>query len=123
VRRTILVVDDQPSMCWILTKILSREGYQVKTTATGSSALAIVETDEVHAAIVDYRLPDMTGIELFQRMMKKRRRIPAVLITSYGSPELRDAALNVGMRAYFDKPLDVRKFLGELKEILGSRTD
>jgi len=118
VRRTILVVDDQPSMCWILTKILSREGYQVKTTATGSSALAIVETDEVHAAIVDYRLPDMTGIELFQRMMKKRRRIPAVLITSYGSEQLRAEALRLGFHAYLDKPLDNRVLIATLRAVL-----
>ena len=100
----ILVVDDQASMCWILAKILEGVGLATEAAATGKDALALVTAGDFAAAIIDYRLPDMNGLELFLQMQARQVRLPAFLITSYGSNALRHEALKLGFRGYFDKP-------------------
>ena len=114
----ILIVDDQANMCWILSKILEEAGYSVETAHTGSKALAIVARGGIAAAIVDYRLPDMNGIELFNTMKSAYWRIPAILITSYGSKALRAEALREGFEGYFDKPFRNQALVDALRSIL-----
>jgi len=107
----ILVVDDQEHMCWVLRKVLSEAGYTVQTARSGKEALQVCADGEVTAAIIDYRLPDMNGIELLQRANGTGRLMAGILITSYGSPKLRKEALAAGFLAYFDKPLSHKKLL------------
>lgn len=103
---TILVVDDQENMCWILSKVLSNAGFSVKTANTAREALYKVGKEDISAAIIDFRLPDSNGFDLFLDLRKRDRNFPCVLITSYGSNQLREEALELGFDAYFDKPFD-----------------
>ena len=103
---TILIVDDQENMCWILSKVLSDAGFSVKTANTAREALSIAGKGGIFAAIIDFRLPDENGLDLFLGLRKRGRDFPCVLITSYGSSELREEALKLGFDAYFDKPFD-----------------
>jgi len=100
----ILVVDDQESMCWILSKVLQEAGFSVKTAGTAEEALSIATNNKISASIIDYRLPDKNGFDLFLELRNRNPKILGVLITSYGSKELREKALQLGFHAYFDKP-------------------
>jgi DNA-binding NtrC family response regulator len=104
-------VDDQEHFCWVLQKVLSEAGYCVQTARTGKEALHACVAREVAAAIIDYRLPDMNGMELFHQLNGTSCPPAGILITSYGSPKLRAEALAAGFFAYFDKPLSHRKLL------------
>jgi len=111
-------VDDQEDLCWILQKVLSEAGYGVQTARTGKEALQACAAREVAAAIIDYRLPDMTGIELFRRLNNGSGQPPVgILITSYGSRKLRAEAVAAGFFAYFDKPLSHPKLLECLQRV------
>lgn len=118
----VLVVDDQKSMCWILSKILSEAGFTVKTAGTAGEAVSVVAGAGVSVAVIDYRLPDMSGLDLFSELKKQCPPIPAVLISSYGSKQLREEALRLGFSAYFDKPLDNHSFVLSIQNILGITT-
>ena len=114
----ILVVDDQEHMCWILRKVLSEAGYRVRTAHKGKEALQVYADEEVMVAIIDYRLPDMNGLQLFQQLNSGASRpLAGILITSYGSPKLREEALSVGFCAYLDKPFSHQKLLECLDKI------
>lgn len=114
----ILVVDDQENMCWILSKILSDAGFSVKTAGTAREAVSIAADGEISAAIIDYRLPDMNGLALFSELRRCNSRMPAVLITSYGTRQLREETLRVGFSAYFDKPFDNHTLIAALQDAL-----
>jgi CheY-like chemotaxis protein len=114
----VLVVDDQENMCWVLSKVLSEAGYRVQTARSGKEALQVCANGEVTVAIIDYRLPDMNGVELFRQANGTRRPMVGILITSYGSPSLRKEALATGFLAYFDKPLSHKKLLECLDEVV-----
>jgi len=115
----ILIVDDQENMCWILSKILSKEGFSVKTAHTAKEALSIADTSEISAAVLDFRLPDGNGLDLFLELKKRNGNLVGVLITSYGSKKLREEASVLGFIAFFDKPFDNHALITALKEALG----
>jgi len=111
----ILVIDDQRSMCWILSRVLSDAGFSVKTAETAKEALSIATDNRVSAAIIDYRLPDKNGFDLFLELKKLKPKIQGVLITSYGSKELKEEALRLGFHAYFDKPFQNQALITALQ--------
>lgn len=113
----ILVVDDEEDLCWILRKVLSEAGYRVRTARTGKEALQVCADEEVMVAIIDYRLPDMNGIKLFQQLNGTGRLVIGILITSYGSPKLREEVEAVGFLTYFDKPFSHKKLLECLDKV------
>jgi len=104
-------------MCWILRKVLSEAGYRVRTARTGKEALQVCADEEAMVGIIDYRLPDMNGIKLFQQLNGTGRSMDGILITSYGSPKLREEAQSVGFCAYLDKPFSHQKLLECLDKI------
>jgi len=115
---TVLVVDDQKNMCWILSKVLSDAGFSVKTANTAEEARFIADKGGISAAIIDFRLPDGNGLDLFLDLRSQDRNIPCVLITSYGSSELQEKALKLGFDAYFDKPVDNHALIAIIKKFL-----
>ncbi len=114
----ILVVDDQESMCWILSKVLQEAGFSVTTVGTAKEALFIATSNRVSATIIDYRLPDKNGLDLFLELRKLKPKIQGVLITSYGSKEIREKALQLGFHAYFDKPFQNQALIATLQASL-----
>lgn len=116
----VLVVDDQESMCWILCKILSEAGFTVKSAGTAGEALSIVAAGGIRVAVIDYRLPDMNGMNLFSELKKHCPPIPAILTSSYGSKQLREAAIRLGFREFLDKPIDSRVLVVWIQSILGT---
>lgn len=117
----ILVIDDQRNMCWILSKVLSDAGFEVKTANTVKEALAIADKYEVSAAIIDFRLPDGNGLDLFLQLRKKNGKVPGILITSYGSSTLYKEAIKLGFFAYVDKPFDNKLLVTTVKEAIDSQ--
>ena len=114
----ILIVDDQKNMCWILSKVLSDAGFIVATAETAAEALAIAANGQVTAAIIDYRLPDKSGFALLEELRRHYPQLPAVLVTSYGSKQLREEALRLGFHAYVDKPFNNYALIATLRAVL-----
>jgi DNA-binding NtrC family response regulator len=82
---TILVVDDEPDMCWALTNILRPAGYAVATATTGSKALTLVAVREPPYAVafVDAKLPDANGLELAAQIRQQSPQTAIILISGY----------------------------------------
>jgi len=111
----ILIVDDQKSMCWILSRVLSDAGFLVETAGTAKEALFKVTNNKMLAAVIDYRLPDKNGFDLFLELKKQNPKVLGVLITSYGSRKLQEKALRLGFHAYFDKPFQNQVLITDLQ--------
>ena len=117
---TILIVDSEPSMCWILSKILSDAGYQVKTAVNGKEALHIFSHTTVSLTILDYRLPDTDGIALFRELKARNPDIFGILMTAYGSETLRENALRSGFSFYFNKPINNQQLVDSVNKVAAS---
>lgn len=100
----ILVVDDQENLCWVLRRLLTERGHEVRTASTAAQALAVAAAFDPQVAVVDYRLPDGSGTALVGRLRALRPGLNAILMTSYGSAALREEVRLGGFAAYLDKP-------------------
>lgn len=119
-KKNILVVDDQENMCWILSKIFIEEGFNVITALTGYEGIRQLNGNEgFSVAILDYRLPDMDGLQLMKKIKSQCPEVSVIIITSYGTSELREKAIELGAAAYFDKPFDNKKMMKAVKKALG----
>lgn len=111
-RPRILVVDDEPDMCWVLKNILAPEGYVVRATTLGKEALALLAEELYAAAFVDAKLPDLDGLELASLIRERSPQTAVVLISGYFYQE--DAAVTEGLEknlfiGFLAKPFELEE--------------
>ncbi len=117
-RPHILVVDDEPDMCWTLENILRSAGYAVTTTTSGAEAIEKAQGRFFNLALLDIRLPDMEGIELVAPLKEMHPDMVVMIVTAYASLETAVQALNGGASAYITKPFNVDEVLATVREVL-----
>ncbi|MBF0389791.1 MAG: response regulator [Desulfamplus sp.] len=103
--KTILVVDDEESICLLLKSALSTKGYSVFTAETPSEALDILEKHTVLVMFIDLNLPEMTGVELCGEIIKRNPLTIAYAITGYASHFELAECKSAGFEDYFKKPV------------------
>ena len=104
----ILVIDDSKQIREHLAeRILPAFGYKTLHAFDGRSGLKLIREEKPDLVMVDYNLPDMTGVEIMQQMVKESINIPVVLVTGYGSEQSAIAAFRLGVRDYIIKPFTI----------------
>jgi DNA-binding NtrC family response regulator len=105
-RKSILVVDDEKAQREILELILSDEGYDVTTAASGEAAMKFAKERRFDLALTDLKMTGMDGIELLQHLLAYDSSIIVILLTAHGSIESAKEALRRGAFDYLEKPYD-----------------
>lgn len=103
----ILIVDDERTLLANLALQLGRAGYACTTCDKGAAAFAALEESEPDIALVDIRLPDMSGLELIAQLRQAGRDFPIIVMTAYGSVENAVEAMKVGASDYLQKPVAI----------------
>lgn len=103
----ILVADDEESMRWVLSKALRKKGYAVDLAADGNEALALVRGQSYDLAIVDIKMPGLSGLELLDRAREVRPDILVVVMTAEASMKNAVEAMKRGAYDYITKPFDL----------------
>jgi DNA-binding NtrC family response regulator len=117
-RKNILVVDDEKSQREILEMILSGEGYDVTTAASGEAALKFAKDRRFDLALTDLKMTGMDGIELLQHLLAYDSSIIVILLTAHGSIESAKEALRRGAFDYLEKPYDKAALLETINRAL-----
>jgi len=100
----ILIVEDNPSMLEMLSKIISERGYETGTAEDVSTALLLLKKENYSLIISDLQLPDMDGLAFFKKV--RSSGIPFVILTAFGSIELAVEAIKEGAFDFVSKPVD-----------------
>lgn len=100
----VLVVDDEENMLKLLQRVLSKEGYEVRTTASGSEAIRILRDEEYDLIISDLVMPVINGIHLMQEVKALQPDTQFILITAHGSIGSAVEAMKAGAFDYLTKP-------------------
>ena len=113
---TILVVDDDPQLRQSFKKILTKEGYTVKTASTGELGLEIVRENVPDLVIMDVRLPGMNGLEALQAIHETESKLPVIVMTAFGTTETAIEATKLGAFDYVLKPFEIPDILALIKQ-------
>jgi len=116
----VLIVDDEEGFCWTLTKILEDLNYVVLSAHTSAQALKHLQSDQqIGLALLDIRLSDAEeteGLSLLERFKTLSPRMPVILMSAFGTPELKTEAARLGALGFLDKPFRVEKLLRLMRE-------
>ena len=115
----IAIVDDDKSVRDGVSNLLRSLGFSVKTFSSGESFLKSSYLHRAACLIADVQMPEMTGLELYQRLVASGSAIPTILITAYVHEKVRAQALNAGVACYLPKPIDENKLLACIHAALG----
>ena len=106
-KKKILVVDDEVNSREGLSKILSKEGFDVVCAEDGESALKKAQDIDFDIIITDLKMEGTGGIELLERIKKEKPDIGVILVTAYGEVNSYLKAMNLGAFEYLNKPIKI----------------
>ncbi len=103
----ILIIDDEKSQRDILSGYLKKKGFNVFSAESGRDGIKIVGENVIDIILSDYKMPEMTGIEVLENVLKINPEISFVIITAYGTVENAVKAMRIGAYDYISKPVDL----------------
>ncbi|AXE55063.1 putative transcriptional regulatory protein TcrX [Aurantimicrobium sp. MWH-Uga1] len=118
----VLVVDDEASLTDLLQMALRYEGWEIKTAADGSSAIATARDFRPDAVVLDIMLPDIDGLQVLQRMRADGNDVPVLFLTAKDSLDDRIAGLTAGGDDYVTKPFSLEEVVARLRGLIRRST-
>lgn len=111
----ILIVEDDVVFCKLLTRFLTKNNYEVLDAQDGKKALGLIERTDFDLAILDYRLPDMNGIDILKKIKSKKTSTKVILMTRYGDEGIANKSVEEGADAFVSKPINPTELLELIK--------
>jgi two-component system nitrogen regulation response regulator GlnG len=115
----VLIADDEASIRLVLSAALEQVGHDVITVETGSAALAAVEKNELDVAIIDVRMPDVSGLDVLQQIRESGSPVVVIVITAQNTMANAIEAMKRGAFNYLTKPFD----LDEVRALVASASE
>jgi len=122
--KTILTVDDSPSIRQMLAYVLSSNGYKVIEAADGELGLEAAQQNSADLVITDHNMPKMDGIALIKalRALPGYQKVPIMMLTTESSPALKQLGREAGASGWMVKPFDPDKLLQMVAKAVGPAT-
>lgn len=117
IRPAVLLVDDDPTILSVLARRLAREGFDVRTAASGAAALAALERGWPAILVVDLMMPGMDGFELSRRV-KRIADLPIIVLSAVDASESKVRALEEYAEDYITKPFDPDELVARIQRVL-----
>ncbi len=114
----ILIAEDEESQRKLLEGFLKKEGFSVDAVASGKEAIEKLKGDFYDIALIDYRMPELDGLETLKRIRGLFPDIPVVMMTAYGTVETAVASMKEGAVDYLTKPIDLDELLLIFQKVL-----
>ena len=114
----ILFADDDRELCRAAQTLLEHEGYTVETAYNGADALELAETGEYAGIILDWMMPEMSGIQVLTELRRNGVTTPCLMLTARTEVEDRVAGLDSGADDYLSKPFNTAELLARLRAMV-----
>ncbi len=116
--RQILLVDDEKNMRTVLTLLFEREGFSVRSAATGEEALEALRAGIFDLILTDLKMPAMDGMSLIEAIRREGMEVPVVVVTAFGTIEKAVAAMKKGAVDFVTKPFKNDEILHVVRRAL-----
>ncbi len=119
-RRTVLLVDDEPNIILSLEFLIEQAGYEARVARDGEAALKSIEKRKPDLVLLDVMLPKRDGFDVCQRIRANPawNDIRIVMLTAKGRDSEREKGLALGADAYITKPFSTREAMEQIKRFL-----
>jgi FixJ family two-component response regulator len=115
---TVLVVDDDLSVRRSVARLLKAFGYRTETFASAREFLASARIDPPGCLLLDVRMPEMSGFDLFEHLKAAGHDLPVIFITGHGDIPMAVRAMKAGACDFLVKPFDERALLGAVEQAI-----
>jgi len=114
--KQVLIVDDEETLTWSLAKSLAvdRDTYEVTVVNSGEDALPLLKGTAFDVVVLDIRLPGMNGLDVLMKVKEKSPATKVIMMTAYGSSEIKARAKARGSLFYIEKPFEI----DQLRELI-----
>jgi DNA-binding NtrC family response regulator len=118
--KSILIVDDDAPMLRALSKVLAAEGAEVASASWAGEVMERLADHHGHfdLIITDLRMPILNGKSVLGAVRAALPQVPVIVMTAYGSPEVKAECLDKGAAAFLEKPLDTPQLLAAIERVL-----
>lgn len=117
-KHKILIVDDELSICEILSYILTQRGYETTTAQCGADALIALEKNNFDLLVQDLKLPDIHGLELLKQIKQKYPDLTTIIITAFSDWQMAVEAMKLGAFNYIRKPFDNENIVNVIRRAI-----
>ena len=118
----VLIVDDEPDICELVSMSIGGAGYITDTVLTSKAAIKKLKENHYDLVFTDIRLPDGDGIDLLSYVQKNFPRLPVCIMTAHGNMDMAVRALRLGAFDFVQKPFDMKQMRQICKNAIGNAT-
>lgn len=118
--KQVLVVDDDPALLQALTKVLRQQGAHVLAALSVGAAVYCLthRAGPLHLVITDMRMPTVSGKLILSAIRGSARNIPAIVMTAFATPALREECTALGAAGFIEKPFDVAALTALIERVM-----
>jgi DNA-binding response OmpR family regulator len=113
----LLIVEDEKAISQELKKFLEPHGWHVEVASTGSDGMQLLGNFQYDFVLLDWNLPDMSGVEICRRFRAQGGTTPIIFLTGRNTIDEKEEGLNAGGDDYMTKPYDVRELLARIRTV------
>ena len=107
--RTLLVIDDEPNIVYSFKSTLASAELNVISASTARDGIELIKTRRPDVVMLDVRLPDLSGLQAYERIRAIDERMPVIVMTAFAKTETAIEAMRLGAFEYLVKPVDLRR--------------
>lgn len=120
-RPRILIVDDAGPVVVLCVNVLQALGYAVKGANRGEAAMEMIRKESFDLMVLDYKMPGMSGFDVFEQARPLHPKMAVVLVTGHGTPDIVNEANRLGFNAILLKPFTSDELRATVEKVLADR--
>ena len=121
-KKKILIVDDAGPVVVLCVNVLQALGYVVKGANRGEAAMELLRKEPFDLMVLDYKMPGMSGFDVFDQARQLHPQMSVVLVTGHGTPEIVNEANRLGFSAILLKPFTSDELRGTVEKVLADKS-
>ncbi|HEU5324134.1 MAG TPA: response regulator [Methylomirabilota bacterium] len=120
-KKKILIVDDAGPVVVLCVNVLQALGYAVRGANRGEAAMELLRKEPFDLMVLDYKMPGMSGFDVFQQAQALHPQLAVVLVTGHATPEIVNEATRLGFASILLKPFTSEELRGTVEKVLAER--
>lgn len=120
--KSVLAVDDSPSVLQMVRAVLTNAGYDVTDAKDGYEGLKIAERKPFDLVVTDLNMPSVDGLTFIRELRRNPTYVgvPIIFLTTESDASMKQEAKNIGATGWMTKPFDAQKLIGVVKKLIGN---